>query len=189
MRLIEKDLITLLSIIIGREIRMISKEIQDRLNYQINREIFSAYLYLSMASHASAKGFDGFANWFLCQYKEELSHAEKIYHYVNEQGSKVCLEAIEKPEEDFSSILDLFEKTLAHERKVTGLIHDLVKLAREENDYATEYFLQWFVTEQVEEEAEPEKILHKLRMIGKEGNGFIMMDKILAGRTFAPPAT
>src|SRR6056297_3270229 len=176
------SLILLLRIIIGRYFKMISKKMQEKLNYQINREIFSAYLYLSMASYATAKGFDGFGNWFLCQYKEELSHAEKIYHYVNEQGSKVYLEAIEKPEEDFSSILDLFEKTLAHEKKVTGLIHDLVKLAREEDDYATEYFLQWFVTEQVEEEAEPDKILHKLKMIGEEGNGIIMMDKTLAER-------
>ena len=179
----------IIRMIIRRYFRMISKKMQEKLNYQINREIFSAYLYLSMASYASAKEFDGFANWFLCQYKEELSHAEKFYHYVNEQGSKVYLEVIEKPEEVFSSILDLFEKTLAHEKKVTGLIHDLVKLAREENDYATEYFLQWFVTEQIEEEAEPEKILHKLKMIGEEDNGIIMMDKTLADRTFTPPAT
>ncbi len=163
---------------------MISKKMQDKLNYQINREIFSAYLYLSMASYASDKGFDGFANWFLCQYKEELSHAEKIYHYINEQGSRVYLEAIEKPEQDFSSVVDLFEKTLVHERKVTSLIHDLVKLARDEHDYATEYFLQWFVKEQVEEESAPEKILLKLRMIGKEGNSIIMMDKELAKRKF-----
>ena len=168
---------------------MISEKMQERLNYQINREIFSAYLYFSMASYASVKGFDGFANWFLCQYKEELSHAEKIYHYVNEQGRKVHLESIEKPEEDFTSIIDLFEKTLAHEKKVTSLIYDLVKLAREENDYATEVFLQWFVTEQVEEESEPDKILQKLKMIGKEGNGLIMMDKVLASRKFTPASS
>lgn len=165
---------------------MISEKMQDKLNYQINREIFSAYLYLSMASYAADKGFDGFANWFFCQYKEELSHAEKIYNYVNEQGRKVNLMEIEKPEENFESVTDLFEKTLAHEKTVTGLIHGLVKLAREENDYATEYFLQWFVTEQVEEEAEPEKILQKLKMLGKEGNGWVMMDNALAGRKFTP---
>ncbi len=163
---------------------MISKKMQDKLNYQINREIFSAYLYFSMAGYATAEGFDGFGNWFFCQYKEELSHAEKIYRYVNEQGSKVHFQAIEKPEEDFTSLIDLFEKTLAHEKQVTGLIHDLVTLAREENDYATEYFLQWFVTEQVEEEAEPEKILQRLKMVGKQGNGIIMLDKALAERKF-----
>lgn len=165
---------------------MISKKMQDKLNYQINREIFSAYLYLSMASYATANGFDGFGNWFLCQYKEELSHAEKIYHYVNEQGSEVHLAAIEKPEDNFSSITDLFEKTLAHEKTVTGLIHDLVTLAREENDYATEYFLQWFVTEQIEEEAEPDKIVQRLKMVGEKGNGIIMLDKTLGTREFTP---
>jgi len=168
---------------------MITEKMQNKLNFQINREIFSAYLYFSMASYASSKGLDGFANWFLCQYKEELYHAEKIYHYVNEQGRKVKLQEIEKPEEDFASVTDLFEKTLVHEKKVTGLIHDLVKLAREENDYATEVFLQWFVTEQVEEEAEPDHILQKLKMIGKEGNGVIMMDKALASRKFTPANT
>jgi len=167
---------------------MISEKMREKLNYQINREIFSAYLYFSMASHVSAKGLDGFANWFLCQYKEELFHAEKIYHYVNEQGGKVELQEIEKPEEDFSSVTDLFEKTLAHEKKVTGLIYDLVKLAREENDYATEAFLQWFVTEQVEEEAEPDNILQKLKMVGEEGNGILMMDKTLGSREFNPPS-
>ncbi len=161
---------------------MISEKMREKLNYQINREIFSAYLYFSMASYASAKGLDGFANWFMCQYKEELFHAEKIYHYVNEQGGKVELQEIEKPEEDFSSVTDLFEKTLAHEKKVTGLIYDLAKLAKEENDFATEAFLQWFVTEQVEEEAEPDNILQKLKMDGKEGNGILMMDKKLGSR-------
>ncbi len=110
----------------------------------------------------------------------------KIYHYVNEQGSEVHLAAIEKPEDNFSSITDLFEKTLAHEKTVTGLIHDLVTLAREENDYATEYFLQWFVTEQIEEEAEPDKIVQRLKMVGEKGNGIIMLDKTLGTREFTP---
>lgn len=101
-----------------------------------------------MASYASDERFDGFGNWFLCQYKEELSHAEKIYHDVNELGSEVHLEAIEKPEDHFTSIEDLFEKTLSHEKTVIGLTHNLVTLAREENDYVTEYFLGWFVTEE-----------------------------------------
>ena len=167
---------------------MISEKMLNKMNYQINREIYSAYLYFSMAGYASAEGLDGFANWFLCQAKEELFHAEKMYHYINQQGGKVELAEIEKPEEKFDSVINLFEKTLEHEKNVTGMINNLVKLAKEESDYATDAFLQWFVTEQVEEEAEPANILQKLNRIGKEGNGILMMDRELAARKFTPPS-
>jgi ferritin len=168
---------------------MLSELMVKKLNYQINRELFSAYLYLSMASYADAEGLSGIANWFKIQAKEEEFHAEKFYNYVNQQGGRVIMEAIEQPEIDFSSILDLFEKTLEHEKVVTSLINSLVKLAREENDYATESFLQWFVTEQVEEEANPAELIQKLHYIGKDGRGLLMLDKELSARTFTPPST
>ena len=166
---------------------MLSEKMVMKLNYQINRELYSAYLYLSMASYADAEGLNGFANWFKIQAKEEEFHAEKMYNYVNQQGRRVVLEAIEQPQTDFTSMVDLFEQTLKHEKVVTSLINGLVKLAREENDYATESFLQWYVTEQVEEEANPAEMIQKLKYVGKDGRGLLMLDKELAARIFTPP--
>ena len=166
---------------------MLSEKMVKSINHQINREHYSAYLYLSMASYAAVEGLNGFANWFTVQMKEEMFHAEKMYNYVNQQGGRVLLEAIEKPQSDFSSMLDLFEKTLEHEKGVTAMINNLVKLAREENDYATESFLQWYVTEQIEEEASPAEIIQKLKFIGKDGRGLLMIDKDLAARVFTVP--
>jgi ferritin len=167
---------------------MLSEKMLKSINHQINREHYSAYLYLSMASYATAEGLNGFANWFTVQMKEEIFHAEKMYNYVNQQGGRVLLEAVEQPPSDFSSMLDLFEKTLEHEKGVTTMINNLVKLAREEDDYATESFLQWYVTEQVEEEASPSEIIQKLKFIGKDGRGLLMIDKDLATRVFTVPA-
>ena len=166
---------------------MLSEKMVMKLNYQINRELYSAYLYLSMASYADSEGLSGFANWFKIQAKEEEYHAEKMYNYVNQQGRRVVLEAIEQPQTDFTSIVGLFEQTLKHEKVVTSLINGLVKLAREENDYATESFLQWYVTEQVEEEANPAEMIQKLKYVGKDGRGLLMLDKELAARIFTPP--
>ncbi|MBU0650512.1 ferritin [bacterium] len=166
---------------------MPSEKMIQKLNYQINREIYSAYLYLSMASYATSIGLNGFANWFNVQVKEELFHAKKMYNYVNQTGARVVLDGIEAPEKDFSSALGLFEKTLKHEKVVTGLINDLVKLARAENDFATDNFLQWYVSEQVEEESNASEILQKIKLVGKEGNGLFMIDAELAQRVFTPP--
>ena len=166
---------------------MLSEKMVMKLNYQINRELYSAYLYLSMASYADSEGLSGFANWFKIQAKEEEYHAEKMYNYVNQQGRRVVLEAIEQPQTDFTSIVGLFEQTLKHEKVVTSLINGLVKLAREENDYATESFLQWYVTEQVDEEANPAEMIQKLKYVGKDGRGLLMLDKELAARIFTPP--
>lgn len=163
---------------------MLSAKMVKSINHQINREHYSAYLYLSMAAYAAAEGLNGFANWFTVQMKEEMFHAEKMFNYVNQQGGRVLLEAIEQPPADFSSIFDLFEKTLEHEKRVTAMIKNLVKLAREEDDYATESFLQWYVTEQVEEEANPAELIQKLKYIGKDGRGLLMIDKDLAARVF-----
>ena len=158
---------------------MMNEKMLKRLNYQINREIYSGYFYLGMAAYAASIGRKGVANWFTAQMKEELVHAQKIYDYVERQGAKVFLEAIEEPPQEFSSVTDLFEKTLEHEKKVTGLIKGLVGLAAEEKDAETEQFLQWFVKEQIEEEAAPAGILKKL---GEKGEAEV--DDELAKRIF-----
>ncbi len=167
---------------------MISKKMTDALNLQINKELYSAYLYLAMSSHAQDIGLKGFANWFFIQVQEEMSHAQKFYNYVIEQNQKVALDEIKKPPADFESPMDMFTKTLEHEQFVTKSINGLVALAREENDYATEIFLQWFVTEQIEEEGNDNDIIDKLKYIGDNGNGLLMLDKELGARTFVAPA-
>lgn len=167
---------------------MLSDKMIAALNGQINKEMYSAFLYMDMSSHCTYEGLDGFANWFMVQYEEEMSHAMKIYDYINEQGGKVILEAIEKPPGEFGTPLEMFEATLKHEQFVTKSIHDLMTLANEENDYATQIFLQWFVTEQIEEEANDNEMIAKLKLVGDDGNGLFMIDKELAARTFTPPA-
>lgn len=168
---------------------MLSERMVEALNKQINREIYSAYLYLSMSAYDTFKGLKGFANWFMVQYQEEMTHVMKIYDYINDQGSKVKLMAVEQPPTEFGSPLEMFEKTLEHEKFVTRCINDLVNIAIEEKDHATKIFLQWFVTEQIEEEANDNDIIAKLKLVGKEGNGLFMIDKELATRVFVPPAT
>ena len=168
---------------------MLSERMVEALNKQINREIYSAYLYLSMSAYSTFKGLKGFANWFMVQYQEEMIHVMKIYDYINDQGSKVKLMAVKQPPTEFGSPLEMFEKTLEHEKFVTKCINDLVNVAIEEKDHATKIFLQWFVTEQIEEEANDNDIIAKLKLVGKEGNGLFLIDKELATRVFVPPAT
>jgi len=167
---------------------MISEKMVNALNEQINKEIYSAYLYMSMSAYSTFIGLKGFANWFMVQYQEEMTHAMKIYDYVNDQGTQVKLMAISQPPTDFESPLDMFEKTLDHEKFVTKSINGLVDLAIEEKDHATNIFLQWFVTEQIEEEGNDNDIIAKLKLVGSEGNGLFMLDKELAQRVFTPPA-
>jgi len=142
---------------------MLKKKILDALNEQINKEIYSGYFYLGMSAYAASNNLKGFANWFYQQWREELAHAKKMFDYVEERGSKVMLKAIDEPPQDFLSGEDLFRRTLAHEKKVTGLIKSLVKLAEEEKDPETVKLLEWFVKEQVEEEETPSKILNKIK--------------------------
>ena len=168
---------------------MLSEKMAEALNKQVNNEIYSAYLYLSMSAHSTFIGLKGFANWFMVQYQEEMVHAMKIYDYINDQGGQVKLMAIAQPPTEFGSPLDMFEKTLKHEKFVTTSINDLVNLAIKEKDHATNIFLQWFVTEQIEEEANDNEIIAKLKLVGKEGNGLYMIDKELAARVFTPPST
>jgi len=164
------------------EKNMLSKKMLEGLNEQINKEIYSAYFYLGMSAYAASLGSNGVANWFYIQWKEELVHTKKMFDYVHKQGERVSLKAIDEPPQDFSSVRDLFAKTLAHEKKVTGLINNLVDLARKENDKETEDFLQWFVKEQVEEEATPAGILDKLNQAGKDKKALTEIDNELAGR-------
>ena len=168
---------------------MISNKLLQALNEQINKELYSAYLYLAMAAYSASIGLNGFANWFSVQVKEELTHAEKFYNYVNQQSGRVVLKAVAQPAQDFSSTVELFKQTLEHEKNVSKIISGLVDLAKKENSYATEAFLQWFVTEQVEEEASATEILQKLNLVGKDGQGLLMVDSQLATRVFIPAQT
>jgi len=163
---------------------MLGKKMLKEMNLQINKELYSAYLYLSMAAWFEDANLKGFANWMKVQFQEEQFHALKFFAYVMERGSQVKLEAIEAPETKWENPAAAFKQVLEHEQYVTSRIHGLVKLAREENDYASEAFLQWFVTEQVEEEANAVEILEKLKMIGDRGSGLLMLDHKLAARTF-----
>lgn len=168
---------------------MISEKMTQAINEQINAELYSAYLYMAMASYAYETGMAGAANWLSIQVKEELSHAEKFYGYVNSQGQRVILKAIDAPPADFESMTAVFAEVLTHERKVTALINDLVNVAQGEKDHATEIFLQWFVSEQVEEEESAMDVLAKLKLAGASGGGLYMIDKELSARVFTPPAT
>lgn len=163
---------------------MLNKKVEDAINEQINAELWSAYLYLSMAAYFEDEGLPGFANWMKIQYQEETSHAMKFFDYVNERGGRVILKPIDKVENEWKDIIHVFEETLKHERLVTSLINNLVDVAMAEKDHATFNFLQWFVGEQVEEEASAEDIINKLKMLDGKGPGLFMMDKEMAARVF-----
>ena len=145
---------------------MVNEKMEAALNAQINAEIYSGYLYLSMASYFEDIDLAGFANWMRVQASEELEHGMKIYDYVIRRGASVTLEAIEKPQTEWDSPLAAFEHVLSHEKTVTGLINNLVDLAIAEKDHATNNFLQWFVEEQVEEEENAMEILAKVKLAG-----------------------
>jgi ferritin len=161
---------------------MLSKKMEQALNSQINMEIASGYLYLSMAAYFESENLPGFANWMMKQWQEEVGHGMKIYNYVNDRGGKIKLKAIPEPEAKWDSPLSAFEASLKHEKKVTESIGKLVDQALKEADYATNAFLQWFVTEQVEEEATVGGIVEKLKMINAAPGGLFMMDRELSHR-------
>ena len=163
-------------------------KMENALNGQINAEMYSSYLYLAMSAHCQSLGLPGMANWMRVQAQEELFHAMKMFDFVCERGGRVILQAIDGPPSKWKSPLDAFENVLAHEQKVTGLINNLVNLALDERDHATNIFLQWFVSEQVEEEATAGTLVDKLKLIGKDANGLFMLDTELGQRTFTMPA-
>jgi ferritin len=164
-----------------------SKKMQEALNDQINAEYFSSYLYLSMAAHCRTLNLDGFANWMRVQTQEEMGHATKFFDFVLERGGEVKLKAIEGPATEWESPVAMFEATLKHERYITGRINKLVDLALADSDHATNAFLQWFVNEQVEEEATADKILRQLKLMQDAPGGLYMLDQELAKRVFTPP--
>ena len=166
---------------------MLKKSIEKAINDQINAELWSAYLYLSMASYFESIGLKGFANWMWIQTREETTHAMRLYSYVNERGGRVILAPINKVPCQWKSALDVFEETYKHEQKVTSLINDLVNLAIKEKDHATVNMLQWFVDEQVEEEASADEIVQKLKLIGKNTSGLFLLDQEMGQRIFNNP--
>jgi len=163
---------------------MLNKKIQDLMNNQIQAEFNSAQLYLAMSVYSEAENLKGFAHWLKVQYKEETSHGMKIIHHLVERGGEVELKAIAAPPAKFGSMLKLFEEVLAHEQKVTALINNLYEVALKEKDYASQIFLQWFINEQVEEEANATEIVGKLQFVGEKNvNGVMYIDKELVRRS------
>lgn len=162
---------------------MISSAMQDALLDQLNEEFYSAYLYLSMSAFCSHLEFNGAATWFKLQYEEEHLHATRIYNYLVEQGVQVVLQAIGQPRSDFGSLLEVFQASLQHEQKMTSGLNDLSDHALKEKDHATYNLLQWFVNEQVEEEATLGGIISKLKLVKDDGYGLLMIDNELGART------
>lgn len=166
---------------------MLSKKVEDALNNQINAEFYSAYLYLAMSAYFKNMNLNGFAHWMMIQYQEESAHAIKIFNFVLERGGKVKLGKIDGITDKWKNVIEVFEATLAHEKVVTGLINDLVEVAMKEKDNATLNMLQWFVNEQVEEEANVDEILQQLKLIKAEGHGLLLIDRELKTRVFVDP--
>jgi len=168
---------------IDKEIKMVIEEkMQEAINKQINREFYSAYLYLSMSAYFESTNLKGFSHWMRAQAKEEVGHAMKLYDYLNERGGRVILSEIESPQSEWESPLAAFGHTYEHEKKVTEMINNLVNLAKSENDHAAETSLQWFVNEQIEEESSSNEILQKLKLIKDSPSELYMLDRKLAER-------
>jgi ferritin len=166
---------------------MLKKKLETALNKQINAEIYSAYLYLSMSTYCEAKGLAGIASWMRVQTQEEMVHAMKLHDYVNERGGRVTLTGIEAPPTEWKSPADVFDATYKHEQVVTGLINKLVELAAKEKDPATSSMLNWFVDEQVEEEASASAVVAKFELMGDAPGGLFAIDRELGARVFTPP--
>jgi len=168
---------------------MLNKKIEQAFNGQLNFETFSANIYMSMAAYFDSMNLKGFANWMKVQYQEETFHASRFYDFINNRGGRVVIGAVEQPPARWDSPLAAFEHALAHERIVSGRINDLVALATEEKDHASVLFLQWFVGEQVEEEASVDAVVQQLKLMAGAPGGLFMLDRELAARVFTPPVT
>ena len=166
---------------------MINEKMEKALNEQINKELYSAYLYLSMQAYFERLNLTGFTNWMAVQVQEEHAHAMGMYNYLHERGGKVELLPIDKPQIDWESPLKVFEHVLEHEQYVTSLINGLLDVAEEVKDRAAISFLDWYLKEQVEEEASVGGVLAQLEMIGDDKSGLFALDKELATRTFVAP--
>jgi ferritin len=167
---------------------MISKKIEEAFNKQINAELYSSYLYLSMSTYFESLSLHGFAGWMRVQAQEEVVHAMKFYSFIVQRGGRVALKGIDAPPVEWASSLAAFEEAYKHEQHVTSLINTLVNLAGEEKDHASNPFLQWFVKEQVEEEASADEIVQQLRMVKDSAGAFIMLDKEMGKRSFKYPS-
>lgn len=166
---------------------LLKEKIEDALNTQLNAELYSSYLYLSMEAYFESIDLGGFAKWMRAQAQEELMHGMKIYDYIVRRGGRVVLSSIEEPQIDWDSALAVFEHVYAHEQKVTGLINQLVDLSTKESDHATNNFLQWFVAEQVEEEESASGVLQRVKLAGESKSSLFMLDSELGQRVFTPP--
>ncbi len=166
---------------------MLGTKMEAAINDQINAELFSSYLYLAMSADFESKALPGAANWMRIQAQEELLHAMKFFDFINERNGRVVLGQIEKPKTEWDSPLAAFEDALEHEKMISGRISDLVDLALAEKDHAANTFLQWFVTEQVEEEANAQAIIDQLKMVGDHGVALFMVDGELGKRVLPPP--
>ena len=165
---------------------MLKKKIEEALNAQINAEMWSAYLYLSMAAYCHAQGQPGMGKWFEVQFKEEQDHAKILFNYVISRNGKVDLRPIEAVPTEWNNILNVFESSLRHEQTITESINKLFALCEEENDYATQSMLKWFIDEQVEEEENVQTIIDNIKMIKDNGYGIYMIDKELGQRAYTP---
>jgi ferritin len=161
---------------------MLKTKVEDALNVQINREFESAYIYLGMAAYCESVNLEGCGHWFQVQAREELGHGMKIYKYLCEQGAAVKLTALPEPKAKYASIKEVFEGALSHEKKITASLQSLYRFAAEEQDFTTQTFLGWFLTEQVEEEAHASKILEKINMAGAQGAALLFLDAELGKR-------
>jgi ferritin len=163
---------------------MLKEKMEKAINDQINKELYSSYLYLSMCAYSMSIGLPGMANWMKIQAKEELTHANKFFDWVLERGGKVKLRAIDAVPTEFGSVIETFEKVFEHEQFITDSINNLVDIAIEVSDHASRSMLMWFVDEQVEEEANVVNILDQLKLVEGKGQGLFLIDKDLATRVF-----
>ena len=166
---------------------MINEKMNAALNNQVNAELYSAYLYLSMQAYFQKLNLNGFVNWMNIQIQEEMAHARGLYDYIQERDGEIILDAIKKPDQTWNSPLEVFEAVLKHEQLVTSLINKLADVADETKDRAAALFLQWYIKEQVEEEASVSGVLETLRMIKDDTHALLLLDKELAARVFNPP--
>ena len=168
---------------------MLSHDMEKGLNDQMNFEMYSANIYMSMGAYFDSLSLDGFANWMKVQYQEEMFHHSKFYHFIDERGSRITISAMDAPQVEWDSPLAVFEDALNHERIVTDRINNLMTMALAEKDHATASFLQWFVSEQVEEEASVDTVIQKLKLVDGSQGGIFMINQELSQRVFTPPAS
>ncbi len=167
---------------------MLSKNLLTKLNEQITHEFYSAQYYLAMAAYFKKEDLDGFANFFIVQAEEERFHAMKYFEFINDQGEEAIITGFKDPKREFTSAEEIFSLALEHEKLVSSLINDLMNIAQEEKHHPSIGFLQWFIAEQVEEEASMSRLLSLVKRVGEQGHGILMLDRELAARTFNPAA-